>query len=73
MTCGLQTVSLVCVCACVCVCVCACMHVCVFVSVCVCTHMWPSQLSTGLSLVIVADRFYIALFSALKLTHCTRL
>ena len=66
-------ISGVCVCVHVFVCVCACMHVCVFVSVCVYTHIWPSQLSTGLSLVTVADRFYIALFSALELTHCTHL
>ena len=51
-----------CVRACVCVCVCVCVRVCVraCVRACVCV-------------VVVVDRFCIALFSVLEQTHCTRM
>ena len=48
---------------CVCVCVCARARVCVCVCVCVYNGVC----------VVVVDRFYIALFSALEQTHCARM
>ena len=62
---------------CVCVCgwgVCACVRVCVHVCVCVCARARAREhVRVYMCVIIVIDRFYIALFSALEQIHCARM
>ena len=72
-----SVLACVCVCVrarmCVCVCVCVCACVCLCLCDCVCLAYVRVFLTPEINIIIMIDRFYTVLFSALEQTHCARI